>query len=121
MVVHCPAEVAFQTDERAIHRSGLLSLNCLEIGAIAGEYWRGDGVRVKTAGILNITCRLGCSCLEPCDEVADIAEVIADRSRCQVLLFAHGLLILCQCSLPRRGELRVRLSLHAYLIRVQRP
>ena len=53
---------------------------------------------------------------EPGDEVADITEVIADRSRREILLLTEGLLILCQCKLARRGEFRVCLPLHAYLL-----
>jgi hypothetical protein len=53
--------------------------------------------------------------------MTDIAQVVANGGRSEILLLTKRLLILCQGALARGREVRVRLPLHAYLRMAQRP
>src|SRR6266496_1576912 len=81
-----PAEVPFQTDQRAVHGGRLLSLGCLKIRAVVGERWCRDGVEIKITTLLGSSCTSSFSSLVPRRKVANITKVIAHRSRCEILL-----------------------------------
>ncbi len=117
VVLYRPAKVAFQTDQRAVYRGGLLSLNCLKIAAVVCERWSGDGLHVKITPPLIINSSFGLACFVPSHEMADIAQVVTQRSRSEVFLRTHGLFILGQCTRASRREPRIRLPFHAHLIR----
>ena len=53
--------------------------------------------------------------------MTDIAQVVANGGRSEILLPTERLLILCQGALARGREVRVRLPFHAYLMMDQRP
>src|SRR5579875_3602864 len=89
----CPAEVAFQTDERAVHGGGLLSLGRLEIRAVVGERWSGDSLHVKIPPLQIIACSFGLACFVPCDEMANIAQIVPHRGRSEIFLRTYGLFI----------------------------
>src|SRR5260221_4533980 len=59
----------------------------------------------------------GLACFVPSHEMADIAQVVTQRSRSEVFLRTHGLFIVGQCTRASRREPRIRLPFHAHLIR----
>src|SRR5213080_3733542 len=96
VVLDRPAKVAFHTDQRAVYRGGLLSLNGLKRAAVVCECWSGDGSRVKITLLLIINSSFGLACFVPRHEMADIAQVVPQRSRSEVFLRTHGLFIVGQ-------------------------
>src|SRR5438105_3355871 len=82
VVMKPPAKVAFQTNQRAVHRSRLLSSNGLEICAITGECWGGNRLRFKIAPFLAIGSLLGLAFFVPGYELADITQIIPNGSEC---------------------------------------
>src|SRR5438552_4012846 len=84
-----PSEIAFQTDQRAVNRGRSLLLNDLEVCTITGKSWCGDRLGSEDMGFgIHVT-------LIPGDEMAHIAEIVADGSRCKILLFEERLFIHC--------------------------
>src|SRR5260370_13346567 len=81
VVLYRPAKVAFQTDQRAVYRGGLFSLNCLKIAAVVCERWSGDGLHVKITPPLIIKSSFCLACFVPSPEIAGVAQVIIQKNR----------------------------------------
>src|SRR5258708_34406777 len=86
VVLYRPAKVAFQTDQRAVYRGGLLLLNCLKIAAGVCGRWSGDGLHVKITPPLIIKSSFGPACFLPSHEMAGFRQVVSQKSKRQGVL-----------------------------------
>src|SRR5438128_9349933 len=77
--------------------------------SVARERWGCNGLRGK-GWIRSFGCF--CLCLVPCDELTNITEIIANRSRSQIFLLTEHLLILSERRLTGTRQDRVCHSFH---------